>query len=102
MSVAAVDRPTRAAQTEISPQWLGSPVFRRRHELKYAYVAGSMYKGIASKELVVAMGKAGLLGFLGTGGLKFDRIESDLRFIQNQVQGRGVYGLNLLASPFQP
>jgi trans-AT polyketide synthase/acyltransferase/oxidoreductase domain-containing protein len=102
MSVAVVARPTRAALTEISPRWLGSSVFRRRHGLKYAYVAGSMYKGIASKELVVAMGKAGLLGFLGTGGLKFERIESDLRFIQNEVQGRGVYGLNLLASPFQP
>jgi trans-AT polyketide synthase/acyltransferase/oxidoreductase domain-containing protein len=89
-------------ESRISPERLGSPIFRRRHRLKYAYVAGAMYKGIASKELVIAMGKASLLGFLGTGGLKFDRVESDLRLIQSQLQGKGVYGLNLLASPFKP
>ncbi len=35
-----------------------------------------MYKGIASKELIVKLGKAGLMGFLGTGGLHLERIES--------------------------
>ncbi len=89
-------------ESRISPERLGSPIFRLRHRLKYAYVAGAMYKGIASKELVIAMGRASLLGFLGTGGLKIDRIESDLRFIQSQLQGKGVYGLNLLSSPFKP
>jgi trans-AT polyketide synthase/acyltransferase/oxidoreductase domain-containing protein len=61
-----------------------------------------MYKGIASKELVVRMGKAGLLGFLGTGGLALERIESDLLFIQHELRENGAYGLNLLASPMQP
>jgi trans-AT polyketide synthase/acyltransferase/oxidoreductase domain-containing protein len=61
-----------------------------------------MYKGIGSKELVVRMGKAGLLGFLGTGGLGLERIESDLLFIQHALRENGVYGLNLLASPMQP
>jgi trans-AT polyketide synthase, acyltransferase and oxidoreductase domains len=86
----------------VSAEDLGSPFFRRRHRLRYAYLAGSMYKGIASKELVVRMGKAGLLGFLGTGGLKIERIESDLRFIQSELGDEAVYGLNLLASPIQP
>jgi trans-AT polyketide synthase, acyltransferase and oxidoreductase domains len=93
---------THDSGSRISPEQLGSPIFRQRHRLKYAYVAGAMYKGIASKELVIAMGRASLLGFLGTGGLKFARIESDLRTIQSQLQGKGVYGLNLLASPFKP
>jgi trans-AT polyketide synthase, acyltransferase and oxidoreductase domains len=96
------DRTIHKTESGISPERLGSPVFRQRHRLKYAYVTGSMYKGIASKELVVTMGKAGLLGFLGTGGLKLDQIKSDLLFIQSQLQGKGVYGLNLLASPFKP
>ena len=61
-----------------------------------------MYKGIASKEMVVRMGKAGLLGFLGTGGLALERIESDLLFIQHELRENGTYGLNLLASPMQP
>jgi trans-AT polyketide synthase/acyltransferase/oxidoreductase domain-containing protein len=86
----------------VSPEQLGSPAFRRRHRLAYAYLAGSMYKGIASKELVVRLGKAGLLGFLGTGGLQLERIEADLLFIQHELQERGAYGLNLLASPMQP
>jgi len=86
----------------VSPGDLGSPSFRSRHRLRYAYLAGSMYKGIASKELVVRMGKAGLLGFLGTGGLALERIESDLLFIQHELRENGAYGLNLLASPMQP
>ena len=95
-------RTIQDSEPGISPERLGSPIFRHRHRLKYAYVAGAMYKGIASKELVIAMGRANLLGFLGTGGLKFDRIETDLRLIQFQLQGKGAYGLNLLASPFKP
>jgi trans-AT polyketide synthase/acyltransferase/oxidoreductase domain-containing protein len=86
----------------VSPEDLGSPSFRSRHRLRYAYLAGSMYKGIASKELVVRMGKAGLLGFLGTGGLALERIESDLLFIQHELRESGAYGINLLASPMQP
>src|SRR3984957_19925052 len=89
-------------KVRILPDRLGSDHFRRRHHLKYAYVAGAMYKGIASKELVVRMGKPGLTGFLGTGGMKFSQIESDLPFIQSESQGDQVYGLNLLASPYKP
>jgi trans-AT polyketide synthase, acyltransferase and oxidoreductase domains len=102
MNVATPSRRISEGETGILPEHLGSAAFRRRHSLKYAYVAGSMYKGIASRELVVRMGKAGLIGFLGTGGMKYDRMESDLRFIQSELQGKGVYGLNLLASPFKP
>ncbi len=88
-------------ENRIAPEQLGSGAFRRRHHLKNSYVAGAMYKGIASKELVVRMGKAGLIAFLGTGGMKLDQIESDIRFIQSQTQSHQVYGLNLLASPFK-
>jgi trans-AT polyketide synthase/acyltransferase/oxidoreductase domain-containing protein len=60
-----------------------------------------MYKGIASKEIVVCMANAGLLGFLGTGGMRLDRIESDLRYIQQNVRSGEVYGLNLLCNVVQ-
>jgi trans-AT polyketide synthase, acyltransferase and oxidoreductase domains len=86
----------------VLPEHLGSSGFRSRHRLTYSYLAGSMYKGIASKELVVRMGQAGLLGFLGIGGLKRERIEADLLYIQRELRDQGVYGLNLLASPMQP
>jgi trans-AT polyketide synthase/acyltransferase/oxidoreductase domain-containing protein len=99
-----VTTPSRVSDLEdgIEPGHLGSPTFRARHHLKYAYVAGAMYKGIASKQLVVRMGKAGLIGYLGTGGMKFSQIEEDLRSIQSELTGRGSYGTNLLASPFKP
>jgi trans-AT polyketide synthase/acyltransferase/oxidoreductase domain-containing protein len=87
--------------SDIDPENLGCAAFRQRHDVRYAYVAGSMYKGIASKELVIRMGEAGLLGFLGTGGLALGRIESDLLHIQSRLESRR-YGLNLLASPFNP
>jgi trans-AT polyketide synthase/acyltransferase/oxidoreductase domain-containing protein len=76
---------------------LGCATFRRDHGVRYAYVAGAMYKGIASKELVLRMASARLLSFLGTGGLALDRIESDLLFLRAQVPAGASYGINLLA-----
>jgi trans-AT polyketide synthase, acyltransferase and oxidoreductase domains len=52
----------------IRPENLGSSGFRQAHGVRYAYIAGSMYKGIASKELVARMARAGLLGYPGGGG----------------------------------
>lgn len=81
---------------------LGAVAFRQRHGVRLAYVAGAMYKGIASKELVIRMGRAGLLGYLGTGGMKLERIESDLRAIRDALGAGQAFGMNLLASPYRP
>ncbi|CAM2008615.1 ACP S-malonyltransferase [Acanthopleuribacter pedis] len=86
----------------IKAETLGAADFRERYGVRYAYVAGAMYKGIASKELVVRMGQAGLIGFLGTGGLKMDRIEEDLRFISGQLSTEQSFGMNLLSQPDSP
>lgn len=63
----------------INPQHLGGPQFKTNCHLKYAYLAGVMYKGIVSAELVIKLGKASLMGFLGTGALKLERMESAIR-----------------------
>ena len=89
-------------EDRILPEHLGSAFFRARHRLKYAYVAGAMYKGIASKDLVVRMGRAGLIGYLGTGGMNLEEFETTVRSIQFELSGNGVYGSNFLASPFKP
>lgn len=81
---------------------LGSAHFRREYGLKYAYLSGAMYRGIASKELVVTMGRGGMLGFLGTGGLGLDRIASDIQFIQRELSPQQAYGINLIASLSDP
>lgn len=75
---------------------LGCAKFRADYGIKYAYLAGAMYKGIASKEMVVALGKAGLMGYLGAGGLKLDRLEDEIRFIQRELPESAAFGVNLL------
>jgi trans-AT polyketide synthase, acyltransferase and oxidoreductase domains len=93
-----IDESFQLEKLLIEASSLGSAAFMKEYGIKYAYLAGSMYKGIASKELVVALGKAGLIGFLGSGGMKLDRLESDIRYIQDQLAGGEAYGVNLLNS----
>lgn len=86
----------------IEGRTLGSSSFRSAYGLRYAYVAGSMYKGIASKELVVRMGKAGMLSFLGTGGLRLEVIEHAIRYIQSELSTGQPYGMNLIYNLVKP
>lgn len=83
----------------ITPERLGSSEFKKNYRTKYAYAAGSMYKGIASKELVIRMGKANLLSFLGTGGLKMEILDEGIREIKAALGENHPYGCNLLHQP---
>ena len=84
------------------PESLGSASFKQDYGLRYACIAGAMYKGIASKELVVAMGKAGLMGFLGSGGMRMEEVEESIRYIQAELSGGQAYGINLLCNLVEP
>jgi trans-AT polyketide synthase/acyltransferase/oxidoreductase domain-containing protein len=86
----------------ITAESLGSNEFKKDYGLRYAYLAGAMYKGIASKELVVAMGKAGMMGYLGTGGMDFADIDVSIRFIQSELSSGQSYGMNLLCNLERP
>jgi trans-AT polyketide synthase/acyltransferase/oxidoreductase domain-containing protein len=90
------------ATAAITASSLGSKEFRDDYRLKYAYVAGAMYKGVASKELVVKMGKAGLIGYLGTGGVPLAQVEESIRYIQKELQNGEAYGVNLLCNLQSP
>lgn len=81
---------------------LGSHSFKRDYGVDYAYYAGAMFKGIASKELVARMGKAGLMGFVGTGGMSIKQIEDSICYLQHELGVDGAYGMNLLSSPAHP
>ncbi|MEN7551130.1 ACP S-malonyltransferase [Rapidithrix thailandica] len=87
---------------ELKPAQLGCPEFIKDHKVKYAYVAGSMYRGIASKELVISMGKARILSFFGTGGLDLDTIEEAIISIQNALGDDLPFGMNLLHNLYSP
>ncbi|CAM2065408.1 [Acyl-carrier-protein] S-malonyltransferase [Sulfidibacter corallicola] len=86
----------------IRPERLGCAEFRRDYGVRLAYVSGSMYKGIASKEMVVRMGRAGLLGFMGTGGLSPQRVAQDLLYIKQHLDPSRTFGMNLLNNLDQP
>jgi trans-AT polyketide synthase/acyltransferase/oxidoreductase domain-containing protein len=78
---------------------LGSSSFKKRYGTDWAYVAGAMYRGIASKELVISMARAGMLSFFGSGGLPMDPIRSAIREIQAAVKPHQPYGINFLHQP---
>lgn len=96
---------TQPAATQVyafTAESLGNAAFKKEHNLKYAYVSGSMYKGISSEELIVKMARANLLGFYGTGGIHLDRIETAIQAIQNRLKDGQVFGMNLLYHPNDP
>ncbi|ABQ27270.1 ACP S-malonyltransferase [Geotalea uraniireducens] len=81
---------------------LGNRSFRQDYNLRYAYVAGSMYRGISSPEMVVKLGQAGMLGFWGSGGTKVQELEAAVQYIQGKLTAGEPYGVNLLHSPNDP
>jgi trans-AT polyketide synthase/acyltransferase/oxidoreductase domain-containing protein len=86
----------------IRPDSLGCREFKIDYGLRYAYLAGGMYKGIASKEMVVALGQAGLMGYFGTGGLDLNEVETAIGYIKAELANSGAYGMNLLANIESP
>ncbi len=77
---------------------LGDPSFREDYKLKYAYKTGAMANGIASEDLVIAIGKAGLLGSFGAAGLVPSRVEQAINKIQGALTHE-TYAFNLIHSP---
>jgi len=61
-----------------------------------------MYKGIASTDLVIRMGQAGLMGYFGTGGLKLERIEEAILKIKRALPAGQAFGMNLLCNLIKP
>ncbi len=85
----------------INPNEMGDPDFCKAHNVNAAYVAGAMANGIGSAEICIAMGKAGMLGFFGAGGLHPRKVKEAIDKIQNELGDRP-YGFNLLHNPFEP
>ncbi len=77
---------------------LGDPEFKAFYGVNYAYMAGAMANGIASEELVIAMGKQGLLASFGAGGLGLDRVESAIQTIQQALPNQS-YVFNFIHNP---
>jgi PfaD family protein len=85
----------------IAVQKLGDPAFIDAYNVKYAYTTGAMAQGIASEELVIALGKERILSSFGTGGLSPSRVVSAINRIQQALPEKP-YAFNLLHSPNEP
>jgi len=83
---------------KLRPEDLGDPAYKKQHGVQYAYHGGAMANGIASVELVVALGKAGLLCSFGAAGLVPDAVEDAIKRIQVELPN-GPYAVNLIHAP---
>jgi trans-AT polyketide synthase/acyltransferase/oxidoreductase domain-containing protein len=80
---------------------LGDPDFCNTYHTRYAYYAGAMANGIASEDMVIALGKAGYLGSFGAAGLVSGRVEAAIQRIQKELADKP-YAFNLIFSPNEP
>ncbi len=95
--------PVRAVVPGLYAEQLGSEEFRRVHGLRFAYVGGSMARGIASPELVMALGQIGALGFYGAAGVPLNDLENNLQRLSQHFSPHGQsWGANLIHSPTTP
>ena len=51
------------------PEWLGDRSFCETHGVRFPYVVGEMARAITTARMVIAMARAGMMGFFGAGGL---------------------------------
>lgn len=98
---AAPSAETCAMVPAFNPAALGDSAFCKAHGLKFPLYAGAMANGIASEELVINMGKAGMLGSFGAAGLVPARVEQAIERIQAALPN-GPYCFNLIHSPSEP
>jgi len=95
--------PLVASLPAIWPEWLGDRSFGEAHHLRFPYVAGAMANGIATTDLVIAMARAGMLGFFGAAGLTPTRISEGLDRLEAALGGTGLsWGSNLIHAPNEP
>src|SRR5215475_14575357 len=84
------------------PEWLGDRSFGERHGTRFPYVAGEMAKGIATTRLVVAVARAGMLGFYGAAGLPLGQVERAVDEMSAELGPTRSWGVNLIHQPDAP
>ena len=77
---------------------LGDAGFRKTYGVRCAFYAGAMANAIASTEMVIALGKAGLMSSFGAAGMVCSKLETVIDQIQSELPN-GPYAFNLIHSP---
>lgn len=96
-----------ASLPPLYPEWLGDRGFTEVHGLRFPYVGGAMANGITSPQMVIALGRAGMLGMLGTAGLSLNAMAERLAVVAAELGGSDTeparaWGANLIHSPQEP
>lgn len=86
----------------VHPEWLGDRDFCQAHEVRFPYVGGEMANGIATTRMVVALARAGMLGFFGAAGLTPTAVEKAVAELAAALPGQANWGVNLIHSPNEP
>ncbi|MEM6803902.1 MAG: 2-nitropropane dioxygenase, partial [Bacteroidota bacterium] len=89
-----------AMASPMTAQQLGDPSFCSDYRVNYAYKTGAMANGIASADLVIAIGKANLLASFGAAGLVPERIDKEISTIQSHLHTQ-TFAVNLIHSPVE-
>lgn len=81
----------------MNAQDFGDANFRKDYGLKYALYGGAMANGIASSDMVIALGKAGCMGSYGSGGMRLEIVEQEIDKIKAAL-GDKPYMINMLSN----
>ena len=83
--------------TNLTAQDFGDAEFKKTYGLKYALYGGAMANGIASADMVIALGKAGCMGSYGSGGMRLEVVEQEIDKIKAALDGKP-YMVNMLSN----
>jgi len=81
----------------LSAKDFGDSEFKKTYGLKYALYGGAMANGIASADMVIALGKAGCMGSYGSGGQRLEVVEKEIDKIKSALNGKP-YMINMLSN----
>ncbi len=84
----------------LPPLLFGDAGFCETYGTKYPFYAGAMANAIASVDMVIALGKQGMMGSFGAAGLVRSKLETAVDQIQ-KVLPHGPYAFNLINSPYE-
>lgn len=84
------------------PEWLGDRGFNAVHGTRFPYLGGEMARGISSVAMVVALGRAGMMGFFGAGGMPPQDVKEAIIQIKKSLGANEAWGCNLIHSPGLP
>lgn len=81
----------------LTAERFGDAQFKKDYGLKYALYGGAMANGIASSDMVIALGKAGCMGSYGSGGMRLEIVEQEIDKIKAALDGKP-YMINMLSN----